>query len=533
MFIFSVVIVIGFIFVLTRRHYSKWKRLGIACDNQPSIVYGSLHKVGRQELPMGLALAEIYKKFHNKFVGIYLLFKPTILIRDAELTRQVMTSAFEHFHDRGIYVDEEYNPMSANLLSLKGQRWRSLRAKLTPSFSSGKLKAMFDTVDDVAQKLIGHMSQKLQEENGDGHHTFEMKSLLTTYAVDIVGSVIFGLDVDSFSNPDNEFRLLTNQVFQQSSILQKLLSIMSFACPPIAFILGRLGVRDPVTYRFRDIVQQTIEYREKNGVTRKDLLQLLIQLRNFGKLNEDGEKEEDDDAGENLWKMIHSREENSKSMSIDIIASNSFLFYMAGSETTASTTSYTIYELSMNPEVLKKAQDDVDKALRKHNLNFEGKLTYEAVQDMTYLDLCVMETLRKYPAAPFLNRECTMDYHIPASKFTITKGTGIVVSVFGLHRDPEYFPEPLEYIPERFSKDCGDYNPMAYLPFGQGPRQCIAQRMGVVNVKAALAKILANFNIQTVAHKEVEFKFHSAPVLVPKDPLNVSFSKRLLNSSQI
>lgn len=62
---------------------------------------------------------------------------------------------------------------------------------------------------------------------------------------------------------------------------------------------------------------------------------------------------------------------------------------------------------------------------------------------------------------------------MPDTQFTIKKGTAIIVSLFALHRDPEYFPDPLHYKPERFSKEHMDYNPQAYYPFGQGPRQCI------------------------------------------------------------
>lgn len=177
MFVFFVIILAVSFFAWMKFHYTQWQRLGIPSDERPSLIYGSLRKLHRQELPFGLALAEIYHQFQDKFVGIYLLFKPAILVRDAEMTRQIMTSAFDSFHDRGIYVDEEYNPMSANLLTLKGQKWRTLRAKLTPSFSSGKLKAMFETVDDVAQKLADYMSEKVK----DGQvQTLEMKDVLTT-----------------------------------------------------------------------------------------------------------------------------------------------------------------------------------------------------------------------------------------------------------------------------------------------------------------------------------------------------------------
>ncbi|XP_061395496.1 cytochrome P450 6d1 [Musca vetustissima] len=515
MLILLLLIVLTTLLVFAKIHYTKWERLGFESD-KAAIPFGSLTKVFRKERPFGLVLSDIYDKCHEKVVGIYLFFNPALLIRDAELARQILTTDFNSFHDRGLYVDEKNDPMSANLFAMEGQSWRSLRMKLTPSFSSGKLKGMFDTVDDVGDKLIRHLSERLKDGKS---HTLEIKSILTTYAIDIIGSVIFGLEIDSFSHPDNEFRVLSDRLFNsnKSTVLERVRGLMNFMCPPIARILSRLGAKDPVTYRLRDIVKRTIEFREEKGVVRKDLLQLFIQLRNTGKISDDSDK---------LWNEVESTAENLKSMSIDMIASNSFLFYIAGSETTAATTSFTIYELAMYPEILKKAQNEVDEVLRKHNLKPEGRLTYEAIQDLKYLDLCVMETTRKYPGLPFLNRKSTQAFKIPDSKLTIEKGTGIIISLLGIHRDPKYFPNPMDYKPERFAEDSQDYSPVAFMPFGEGPRHCIAQRMGVINSKVALAKILANFNIQPMPRKEVEFKFHTAPVLVPVNGLNVGLSKR-------
>lgn len=81
--------------------------------------------------------------------------------------------------------------------------------------------------------------------------------------------------------------------------------------------------------------------------------------------------------------------------------------------------------------------------------------------------------MRKYPALPILNRECTIDYPVPGTEHTIKKGTSIIFSLLGLARDPEYFPEPETYRPERFSDPQPNYNTDAYLPFGEGPRTCI------------------------------------------------------------
>lgn len=146
-----------------------------------------------------------------------------------------------------------------------------------------------------------------------------------------------------------------------------------------AKLLSLLGIHDPVTQRLRDIIQHTIEFREKNGVIRKDLLQLFIELRNTGQISENDK-----------WQATKAKSEHTKAyMSIDMIAANSFLFYVAGSETTAATISFTLYEMAMYPEILAKAQKEVDEILQKHDLKPDGQLTYEAIQDMKYLDLCV------------------------------------------------------------------------------------------------------------------------------------------------
>lgn len=87
--------------------------------------------------------------------------------------------------------------------------------------------------------------------------------------------------------------------------------------------------------------------------------------------------------------------------------------------------------------------------------------------------LFAAETIRKYPALPILNRECTIDYPLPDSNLLIEKGTMVIISLMGIARDPAYFPEPMLYRPERFSDDPPAYNVDAYMPFGDGPRACI------------------------------------------------------------
>lgn len=92
-----------------------------------------------------------------------------------------------------------------------------------------------------------------------------------------------------------------------------------------------------------------------------------------------------------------------------------------------------------------------------------------------------LETLRKYPPITFLNRQCVKDYKLPDMEVQISKGTAVVISVLGLHHDPEYFPDPDVFDPERFSEGKKSLiKSFSYLPFGDGPRACIGKMNFVV-----------------------------------------------------
>ncbi|XP_020799742.1 probable cytochrome P450 6d4 isoform X3 [Drosophila serrata] len=275
----------------------------------------------------------------------------------------------------------------------------------------------------------------------------------------------------------------------------------------------RMRLKNPVGVAMLEIVKETVEHREKHGIVRKDLLQLLIQLRNTGKIDENDEKS---------FSIQKTPDGHIKSISLEAITAQAFIFYIAGQETTGSTASFTIFELAQYPELLQRLQTEVDETLAKNG----GEITYDALQKMEFLELCVQETLRKYPGLPILNRECTQDYTVPETNHVIPKGTPVVISLYGIHRDPEYFPDPEKYDPYRFSEESRNYDSTGFMPFGEGPRICIAQRMGRVNSKLAIVKILQNFNVEVMSKRELEYE-NSGIALIPKHGVRVRLSKRV------
>ncbi|KAJ8977036.1 hypothetical protein NQ317_017710 [Molorchus minor] len=110
--------------------------------------------------------------------------------------------------------------------------------------------------------------------------------------------------------------------------------------------------------------------------------------------------------------------------------------------------------------------------------------------------LGVAETLRLYPVFPILPRVCVKDYAVPGTDFTIEKDTFVMVSNMGIQRDPEYYPNPDKFDPERFFRENKSLRPfIAHIPFGEGPRICLGKRFGLLQTKLGLLTVVRNYDI--------------------------------------
>lgn len=124
------------------------------------------------------------------------------------------------------------------------------------------------------------------------------------------------------------------------------------------------------------IVNDTMTYREKNNVNRKDFIQLLMELRKTGQVKDDDEAEMSDQSKNNPKEF----------MTIEQCAAQVALFYLAGFDTTASAVAYTLFELSRNPDLMQRLHKEVDEVLERHN----NVISYESINEMNFLEHCVM-----------------------------------------------------------------------------------------------------------------------------------------------
>lgn len=193
---------------------------------------------------------------------------------------------------------------------------------------------------------------------------------------------------------------------------------------------------------------------------------------------------------------------------------------------------FCLYELAKNQNLQRKAQQEIDNLMK---LSGSDDINYEMLNEMKYLECCIDEALRKYPIVPLLMRQCTEDYTIPESDLVIPKGTAIMIPVLGFHRDEEIYENPLEFKPERFlnsSNGSGKAKGLFYVPFGDGPRNCIGMRLGKLTAKLALVIVLRNFNVELddKGMADSELEFHPKQfILTPLKDFNLKVVSRSKN----
>lgn len=223
--LFVILILIG-LYLLIKRQYTFWENSGIP-SLKASFPAGNLQKVTRNERSFGTAIYDIYKQSSEPMLGIYLFFRPAILVRDSELIKNILAKDFNHFHSHGVYIEKERDPMSENVFSLDGEDWKKLRQQLTPAFTSGKLKEMFENVKLIGDQLVEHFAP-LANDNTE----IDIRELASCFVADCLASIAFGqTGISSINDPKQEFRMTAKRLQDNKDFLSVVRQTASFVCP--------------------------------------------------------------------------------------------------------------------------------------------------------------------------------------------------------------------------------------------------------------------------------------------------------------
>jgi len=375
-------------------------------------------------------------------------------VQSVELSQRLFVKDFDHFTDRRSFASEKYSEEMLN--NLTGERWKNVRSHMTPAFTSGKLKVIFDFMERKSHNLVQHLHKKMEDEK-----VISMDNIITKYNIDTVGSTAFGIEMNLLKDENTDLAVAIENLFDVGFYkdVGKVNFIKSF--PKLS---AKLGVHswylDIVT-----AVEHMVSERLSNEEKQDDFLQLMI------------------DAMKN--------QENTDVVTDTTVVATAALFLFAGFDTSSSTMLLVLHCLAQAPVLQTRLRKDLQ-AIRRE----DGRLHYQEVMELHYLDAVVNETMRLYPAGHALERICTKDYQFPGTSVVIQKGDAAHVPVYSFHHDPDFFPDPEEFNPDRFMpENKASIQPGTFMPFGAGPRICIAQRFALMTTKLSLAQLVLHFEV--------------------------------------
>ncbi|CAH2107550.1 unnamed protein product [Euphydryas editha] len=345
--------------------------------------------------------------------------------------------------------------------------WRRRRKILVPAFSPKIVENFVEVFSEQSEIL----AQQLAKKTGKGK--FSIWPYLSAYNLDAVCETAMGVKINAQKNSNSPFLTSLNEILD--IVCKRIFHL--WLQPDWLFKLFPQYYKHQrhikVLHDFTDDVIQKkrselkieeadIQYN-LSDYQRKSLLDLLISLS----------------GGEKGYTDMELREEI-------------LTLSIAGTDTSAVATGYTLQLMAKYPEIQDKVYEELREVLGDSN----RPILKEDLQKLKYLERVVKESLRLFPPVPFIVRKIETDIKLPSGRI-LPSGSGVVVSIWGCHRDPKYWGpdaehfDPDRFLPERFNLA----HPCSYIPFSNGPRSCVGYQYTLMSIKTTLSRILLNYKV--------------------------------------
>ncbi|XP_045446275.1 cytochrome P450 6B6-like [Melitaea cinxia] len=478
MFIILVVILLLFIYFYTTQNFDYWSKRNIKYDT-PLPLFGNHLKCGLGMKSLIAVSCELYNKYPNeKVVGYFRGRTPELIIRDPDIARAILNVDFASFYPRGFGRDPTKEPLLKNLFHADGDSWKLLRQRLTPAFTTSKLKNMFPLIVKCAEKLE-HMGKEIIAGGGE----CDVRDFMARFTTEFIGACGFGIEMDTINNENSVFRNLGKQMFHRS-IKNVSKDLLWAIFPEVGKMLGVYIFDKKLETIISSIVLKIFEQRNYKPSGRNDFIDILLELSAKGKVKGESLEYRNSDG---------SPKEVELEIDLECLIAQVFVFFAAGFETSSSATSFALHELAYNIDLQRKIQAEIDAVL----LKYDNKLCYDAVNEMTLLEMAFKESLRILPPLGVLNRVCAAKYTIPQLGISLDPGVKIIIPIQAIQNDERYFENPQVFNPERFANEkIDEVHKYIFLPFGEGPRACIGARLGQMQSIAGLAAVLHKFTVE-------------------------------------
>ena len=508
--------------------YKYWQKRGVKGLRPLPVVTELYYMLFRDRVQLDLERTSKFGKIYGSFVAG----RPRLIINDAEVMRQILVKDFDAFQD---HQSNEWSNKYQRLFLvwLGGQHWKRVRALMTPTFTSVKIKRMYRLLDTCADDLVDNFAEHIQRARSEpvvGSESVEvdLSKIFSMYTMDGITTCCYGIKLKresetargqrrASSSPDSASRNSFVKICRASSDFDPLRVLMAIMVPKFILRLIKFNLTPSTPIEMlMERVERVIEKRKLTQNKYDDLLQLLVDAKLDDKLelNELDERENHHacltreslisvqdkmrESVENSCPAAKSTVGETKLSELEILAEAAFLL-IAGMDTTRVSLSTITFMLAHNQDVQERLYQEI-KAIAKYNQNAIGKqlvFDYDSLTSCLYLDAVISESLRYFSPAPYTDRVASRDYLIEKYDILVQEGSQILFSLQSVQRDPDYWEEPDKFNPDRFMPGQRErIVPGSYVPFSIGPRHCLGMRFSLTETKLGLAKTLMNYKFK-------------------------------------
>nr|KAF7437726.1 hypothetical protein H0235_000117 [Vespula pensylvanica] len=460
-------------------------------------------------------LLENVWKMNEEYYPIYKtwsFFTPIVTLLHPEDVEVLMKST-KHIEKSTIY--KYLQPwLSTGLITSAGDKWQKRRKILTPAFHFNILKHFVVIFNEESQFFI----ETLQEEGKGNPIVKDLQQLISEYTLNTICETAMGTPLKE----KNEFQFNYRNAVYAFGKIATYRMVRPWYYFDTVFALSSNGrLQKKLLKTMHDFSKNIIAERKRfHEQTNGKFLQNLENMEENDIFSEGFDKNDKNSLFKKRLAMLDLLIATSvKDNEIDEegIREEVDTFMFAGHDTTAMALVFALLLFAKHKDVQQGIRDEVNTVMQQEGY----KLTISVLREFSYLERCIKESLRLYPSVHIISRYISQDLQL--KKYLVPAGSTCHVSIHSLHRNPEYWPNPDVFDPDRFlPENVKGRNPYSYIPFSAGLRNCIGQRFAMFEIKLMIAYILHNFYLEPVDELD-DVKMIADIILRSSKPLRVKF----------
>nr|XP_019552168.2 cytochrome P450 4c3-like [Aedes albopictus] len=443
------------------------------------------------------------RKLYGRKQGICRIWNgqvPYVLISKAEPVERILNNSvnIEKGRDYGFLRPW----LGDGLLTCPGTRWHKRRKVLNPTFNYKMLSDFLEVFNRQAQTMVRLMEKELRSEDG-----FNCTRYTTLCSLDILCETAMGCPIQAQEQFGSDYVKAHEEIGR--IMLER---------------LQKIWLHPDLIYKCTNYYQRQVECLKvlhgfSENVIKQRRLQREVTLTN------DHVEDPSAEIGRKrqlaFLDLLLEATQDGQPLSDRDIRDEVDTFILGGHDTTATAIGWLLYLLGTDHQVQDRLFEEIDSIMGQDR---DRPPTMIELSEMKYLECCIKEALRLFPSIPLIARKLTES--VTTGDYTIPAGTNAVIVVYQLHRDPEVFPNPDKFNPDRFlPENTQGRHQYAYIPFSAGPRNCIGQKFGLLEEKAVAVAILRKYRLDSLDRRE-DLTLYGELVLKSKDGLRISISQR-------